>query len=359
MTLAAYLLTTWLPTYRTQVRSTYNTEKTLGKWILNPRDETPFLGKVSLDKLTVDHFDRLYVAMQGQGMGTRGISHLHGILVKAFNDAVRKKHLVFNPARDATVPKSDVQAEITGEHDEQESEVQYLNRDQAVRFLSAAQGDRWSALWHLLFDAGLRPGEAFALKWRHVDLERRMVKVRGTLTRVGVVKAGGNGWKVMPPKTKASIGDVPISAATISELRRWKAQQAQERLRLGPEWQDHDFVFTTEFGSPLGNNVGRAWTRVLATADGGKGDLGTGGPSPLKPKSGPTAERKFLPRFVPYVLRHTCATLLLLDGMDLLSVSRRLRHKNITITARFYGHVEAKHTTQAAESFDRLAASVR
>ena len=59
------------------------------------------------------------------------------------------------------------------------------------------------------------------------------------------------------------------------------------------------------------------------------------------------------------MLRHTCATLALLNGHDLLSVSRRLRHKNITITARFYGHIEAKHTAQIAESFDRMAASVR
>lgn len=40
--------------------------------------------------------------------------------------------------------------------------------------------------------------------------------------------------------------------------------------------------------------------------------------------------------------------------MDLLHVSRRLRHKNITITARFYGHVKAEHTTQAAEVWDRM-----
>jgi integrase len=59
------------------------------------------------------------------------------------------------------------------------------------------------------------------------------------------------------------------------------------------------------------------------------------------------------------VLRHTCATLALLDGVDLLTVSRRLRHKTITITATFYGHVKAEHTTQMAESFDRLMAGVR
>lgn len=357
VTLAEYLTETWLPAERTQVRSTYNLEKTLGKWVLRPQKDTPFLGHLALRKLTVNDFDRLYRAMAVLGMGTRGIGYLHGLLRKALKFAVLKGQLPRNPTEGATLPKSGLRAEITTEHDEHEAEVQYLNREQVGRFLVAARMDPWSALWHLLLDAGLRPGEAFALKWRHVDLDRRMVKVRGTLTRVGVEKKEV-GWRVTSPKTKASIGDVPISAATVAELRRWKAQQAERRLRLGAEWVDQDFVFTTELGSPLGNNIGRAWMRVMAVADGGRGDLGSWGPDPKKPKSGPTPERKFAPRFVPYVLRHTCATLLLLDGVDLLSVSRRLRHKNITITARFYGHVEAKHTTKAAESFDRLASSV-
>jgi integrase len=95
----------------------------------------------------------------------------------------------------------------------------------------------------------------------------------------------------------------------------------------------------------------------MCEADGGRGDLGTWGPEPKKPRSGPTPERSFTPHFSPYVLRHTCATLLLLGGMDLLQVSRRLRHKNITITARFYRHVKAEHTTQASEVWDRMLAS--
>ena len=94
----------------------------------------------------------------------------------------------------------------------------------------------------------------------------------------------------------------------------------------------------------------------MREADGGRGDLGTWGPEPEKPMHGPTPARSFTSRFSPYVLRHTCATLLLLGGMDLLQVSRRLRHKNIGITARFYGHVKAEHTTQAPEIWDRLFA---
>jgi integrase len=256
-----------------------------------------------------------------------------------------------------TLPKPDVQVEIEDEYDEELGEVQYLSREQAIRFVAAAKADRFSALWHVLLDGGLRPGEAFALKWRHIDWERALVKVRGTLGRQGVPtrKDGGEGWKITKPKTESSCGDVPLSPTTMTQLRRWKKQQAAERLQIGPEWQDHEFLFTTEFGTPLGNNMGRMWSRLMATVDGGKDDLGTWGADPQKPRSGPTAKRSFTPRYSLYVLRHTCATLALLDGVSLLEVSRRLRHKNITITARFYGHVTAEHTTRAAESFNRLA----
>jgi integrase len=67
--------------------------------------------------------------------------------------------------------------------------VKSLTREQAIRVLTAAKLDRWSALWHLLLDAALRPGEAFALKWSHIDLEAKLVRVRYTLARVGVNKA--------------------------------------------------------------------------------------------------------------------------------------------------------------------------
>jgi integrase len=361
LTLESYLRDSWLPMYRTQVRSTYTIEKVLGKWICKPQPNTPYLGRIALRKLAVSDFDRLYAAMASEhGMQRRGIEQVHGLLKRALKSAVRKGELPRNPAEYATLPKPNVRAEIRSESDEESlGEVEYLSHDQATRFLTAAKKDRLSALWHLLLDAGLRPGEAFALQWRHVDFDRCVIKVRGTLTRVGVPKRkdGAQGWVVTKPKTASSCGDVPLSIATMWELRRWKKQQSVEREQMGKEWQEHGFVFTTECGTPLGNNMGRVWSHLLREAD-KDGDLGEWGTQKPKPRSGPTPMRPFKPKFSMYVLRHTCATLALLDGVDLLQVSRRLRHKNITITARFYGHMKAEHTLQAAESFNRLAASI-
>ncbi len=361
--LASYV-SDWLRLYATQVRdgTAYTAEKVLGKWIINPPPNVPFLGRIALRKLTVSDFDRFYLALSETGLQRRGIEQVHGLLKRALKSAVRKGDLPRNPAEFATLPKPDVKSVIASESDEAEvGPVKCLTKDQAQRFIEAARKDRLSALWHVLLDAGLRPGEAFALHWRHVDLEKAVVRVRGTLTRRrgSHRKKEDQGWVVTRPKTESSRGDVPLSDATVAELRRWKVQQAKERLRLGKEWKDRGFLFTTECGSPLGNNIGRIWDRVMREADGGKGDLGKWGEEPEKPRSGPTKQRSFTPRFGPYVLRHTCATLALLDGVDLLSVSRRLRHKNIGITATFYGHVRAEHTHAAAESFDRLASGAR
>src|SRR5436190_22767 len=86
-----------------------------------------------------------------------------------YRPRMTKGELPRNPTDGVTLPKPDVQAEIVDEYDEELAEVQYLSREQAVRFVAAAQADRFSALWHVLLDGGLRPGEAFALQWRHID----------------------------------------------------------------------------------------------------------------------------------------------------------------------------------------------
>jgi len=365
-TFADYLRDTWLPMYRRQVRSTYNTEKTIAKWIFRPQPETPFLGRIPLRRLSPTDFNKLYVAMtqkRGDERGDlpvrrRGVDHLHGLLKRALKYAVKQGELPRNPADGATIPKPELQDEVTAEDFEQEGPTRYLNREQAARFLAAAKQDRRSALWHLLLDAGLRPGEAFALKWAQVDLDGKLVQVGATLTRSGVDKTK-QGWKLTKPKTKRSERKVPVSDSTVSELRRWKKQQVIERVKIGPEWQDHGFVFTTEYGTPLSNKT-TGWVHVLRVADAGRGDLGAWGPEPVKSgrKRGRPRERTFKPKFPLYVLRHSSATLALLDGVDLLQVSRRLGHTDLAFTARMYGHLKAEHTTQAAESFNRLAAGV-
>jgi len=224
-----------------------------------------------------------------------------------------------------------------------EGEVVSFDDVQEARFLAAAARDRWAPYWFLMRDTGMRPGEVNALKWEDVDVVGTidadgdrvyLVKVRHTVRRVGVKKqsGGAQSWELVVPKTKTSERDIPISENTVAALEEWRERQRQEKKQAGDLWQDHGFVFTTERGTPLGENVGRMWDRVLKEADQGEGIFGTWGPEPAKPKSGPAPEREFKRRFSPYVLRHTMATQNYLDGMPLELLSRRLGHTDAMFT---------------------------
>jgi integrase len=196
-----------------------------------------------------------------------------------------------------------------------------------------------------------------------------VVEVTTTLTRLGVNRAenDGRGWRLNKPKTKGSAGDVPIGEGTLAALQSWKTQQKKQRMAAGPAWHEHGFVFTTESGSPLGNNMGRHWARLLEAADRGRGDLGMWGPNPVPDvdayrsahPNGPLPPRKFTPRFSMYVLRHTRLTLMAEHGVDILTISRLARHKNISITSKYYVHTKATHAREAAAaSLKRVLAAV-
>ena len=358
--LAEYL-ERWLAVYAGQVRSStsYNISKTLGKWVLNPRNGVPPIGGKQLRKLTYGDFEKLYQCMAEHDKAPRAIEYLAGILRRALREAVKKGDLPRNPAEFATVPRANRKAEIKGSDDGAESDgevVRAMTKDQADRFLAAAAEDRLCALWHVLLMGGLRPGEAFALRWADdVDFKKGKegeVHVRATLTRLGVDrKRYPGGWKLTKPKTPRGCRTVTLPEITMQELRRWKAQQAWEKRTFQGEYQYHGFVFTTQVGKPLSpSSVRRGlFRRVMQRAR-----LGEHGPQPAKPKTGVTARRPFTPAFRLYDLRHTHATLGLDDGVDLLDMSRRLGHASITITADIYSHRMPQRAEGVADHYERM-----
>ena len=305
-----------------------------------PPADAPRLGGVRLDKLNAKTLEVLYNWMREHAKSRRTIRALHKILSQALKAAARKGIIVRNWAELADVPKpKDRSAEI-----EDDTVVRAMTKEQAEAFLAAARLDRLSALWHVLLLGGLRPGEALGLKWSDVDFDERRVHVVRSLCRVKRIK----GWQLTPPKTKKSRRSVPLPLVAMAELRTWKRRQAEERLALGPEWQDHGFVFTTHQGAPLelSNVRGSSFRWIMA-----KAGLGEWGPEPAKPRSGPTRRRPFTPAFRVYDLRHTCATLLLLAGVSLKVVSERLGHASIVLTADTYSHVLP---TMQEEATDKL-----
>ena len=279
---------------------------------------TPQVGKMALARLGPQHLQRLYASRLETGLSVTSVQLVHGVLHKALEQAMRFGLVPRNVADLVTAPRRST------------PEMRTLSPDEANALLDAASGDRLEALIVLAVTCGLRLGELQAVQWRSIDLDGARLRV--TATYQGMV----DGKPVMAePKTAKSRREIHLSALAVASLRRHRLAQLQERLRAGNLWEDHELVFTSQYGRPLdGNNFRqRAFARLL--------------------------DKAHLPPMRFHSLRHTAATLLMAQGVPVKVASEMLGHADITTTLRTYSHVLPGMQQQAADAMDRLFAQGR
>jgi integrase len=202
---------------------------------------------------------------------------------------------------------------------ERKTEGRTLTPEQARSLLQAASGERLEAAFVVMLSLGLRRGEVFGLRWMDVDFESNILTVAQALSRVGSRLVLG------PPKTERSRRKINLPAPVATSLRAHKKRQAAERLLVGESWPDTGLVFTSEVGTPLDPaNFRHSFDRVGANAG--------------------------LVGWHPHELRHSCASILLAQGIPIEVVSRVLGHSSIRITADVYGHILDPQRQQAAEA---------
>jgi integrase len=278
---------------------------------------SPVLGHVKLKMLTPAHVRSFYGEKARTNLSAATVKKMHVVLRKALSQAVSDGLIPRNAADGAKPPRVSAPGE----------EIKPLGPEECAAFLKASRGEKLEALYVLALHCGLREGELLALRWEDVYLEavKPAVLVRRTLTR----GEGGRGW-VVGGSTKSSRGRrVRLTQQAASSLKDHRKRQLEERLRLSGLWQDQGLVFPNETGSPLNpsNLRNRSFKRIKARA-GVREDL----------------------RF--HDLRHTCATLLLSEGVNVKVVSELLGHASVTITLNTYAHVLPDMQDSAADAME-------
>jgi integrase len=196
--------------------------------------------------------------------------------------------------------------------------------EQANQLLEAASGDRLEALYVLMLTSACRLGELLGLRWTAVDLDRGEMQITTAMKDVQ-----GHRWSGRP-KTPHSRRTIPLTPVAIASLKRHKLRQAEERLKHGPEWNPTQLVFTTGTGTAYSQTNFRKQQYI------------------------PMLEKAKLPYIRPHDLRHTAATLLLLEGVQPLVVSEMLGHASVAFKLQTYGHVQAEMRKPARDAMERL-----
>ena len=294
------------------------TEQTLnGYKYLMEHHAVPAFGARRLQDITPQVVQALYSDLKDtKGLSSRTIRYTHAVLHQAFEWAVEPaKLLATNPTARLKLPKK-VKRPPT-----------FLSAEQIAAVLEKTQGDPLHPLWHFLLYTGLRPQEALALKWR--DFEPTKNGVQATIVRTLVNDGYGHFSVQDTTKTEGSKRTVSVSKSSWEVLQAHRRRQAEEMLLGGVRYDRHDFVFATRFGRFLDRtNVAQRWKTALK-------------------KAGIETKARF------YDTRHSHATTLLNNGVDIALVSKRLGHKSLQTTLSHYAFLLPETDQKMAETMEQ------
>ena len=271
----------------------------------------PLLGRVLLDKLTPLHVQSLLNRKLESGLSPKSVRAIRGTLRTALNHAMKWGMVARNAAALVDGPRVE------------RFEIEPFTPDEARLFLASIKGDRLEALYSVALTMGLRQGEALGLRWQDVDLDVGCIRVNRQLQRVD------GELQLVELKTKSSRRTLVMPASIVAGLHEHRSRQSEERESAKATWQDFDLVFTAPNGRPLeGTTVSRQFHLHLHRAG--------------------LAQRRF------HDLRHSCATLLLVQGVSPRVVMEVLGHSEIAITMDTYSHVIPELRRDAAERMNEL-----
>jgi integrase len=269
------------------------------------------IAKKELRKILPTHIQGFLSDLRKTSLSSSTVHHVYATMKVAFNDAVINRQIGSNPFDNVSPPPRE------------KTQSKFLTRDQTRELVDAARDNRYYVAVKLLAETGLRRGEALALKWSDIDLDKQTLWVRGTLARTD------KGLYVTSPKTQASVRQIHLSTHLAGLLKSHLLAQSVEIAQAGNKYLQKGFVFATRTGEPVD-------------------------PRNLQRSVQIACKKAGLPVVSPHTLRHSAATMMLEAGIPIHVVSRQLGHSNINITVDIYGHVSDTGAREAMETLGRL-----
>lgn len=291
-----------------------NTVSTYRQFVRKVRAVAPRAMVSDLDPLAAEEMEyALITGSRGTDpLSRRTVLAFHWFMSGAFRWLVTKRIAEYNPMREVEkpVPES-YEAEPLCDAD-----LVALDGWAAPRMRGEldcpAREVTVAAAVMVALATGARESEILAVRGRDARWSMGDVHICGT-----VVESGGRAWRKERPKSSSGFRNVSLTAPDLADLRAYTE-------RFPPRRQSDPLI--SDDGSYLKPSVFRQrFARV-------RRDLGLA--------EGVTF----------HTLRHTHATIWLMNGGDLRSLQERLGHASFSTTARIYGHVVPGRDLQGAEA---------
>lgn len=267
----------------------------------------PAIGHIKLNDLRANHLNNLYTALSADGLNkktggklsAKTIIEHHRLISTVLEQAFKERLVIFNAARQAELPRIE------------KKEVNYFQPEQIENIKNALENEplKWKMLVHLFLITGARRGEILGLKWDKVDFDNNRIYICNN-----ILYAPDKGIYEDTPKTERSKRLVALPVETMNELKVYKHHQAKTFFKNGIPQQANSFVFTQLDGKPLH-------------------------PDSVTDYLNKFSKKYNLPHINAHAFRHTMASLLYFNGVDSVSISKRLGHAQVSTTANIYAHI--------------------
>ena len=267
----------------------------------------PVIGHIKLCDLRVDHLNNLYTSLSADGLNkktggklsAKTIIEHHRLISTVLEQAFKERLVIFNVARQAELPRAE------------KKEVNYFQPEQVEAIRNALENEpfKWKMLVHLFLITGARRGEILGLKWDKVDFEKNRIYICNNLlysSDIGIYED--------TPKTEKSKRYITLPQQTMNELKAYSRIQAQEYIKNGMPVIFNGFVFSQADGTAMH-------------------------PDSVTDYLNKFSKKYDLPHINAHAFRHTMASMLYFNGVDSVSISKRLGHAQVSTTANIYAHI--------------------
>ncbi len=241
----------------------------------------------------------------------------HRLLRAMLHKAVYWQVIVSNPAERVQPPKA--KKPKRKYYDDDQCKILLENLEQ----LDEEQIKYKTAIILTVF-TGVRLGELMGLEWNDIDFRNGIVSINRSSQYLA-----DTGVFTKVPKTESSIREVAIPDFVISLLEEYKLWYEEQKSLCGELWNNSNRLFVQEDGKPMHPSTISKWFVKFI------GQIG-------------------LPVINFHGLRHTNATLLIAQNVDVAVVAARLGHAQITTTLNFYVHPIIAHNKKASYVLENL-----
>lgn len=280
------------------------------------------IGHLRMDKITPRQIQSFINSLAkdganektGKPLAPKTIRHNLSLISDVFGYAVKMGVVSDNPCSKVTLPKVE------------QKEKKIYTIEEVTKFLELLENEplKYKVFFNLAVFSGFRRGELLGLEWKDVDFDNCVISVRRTscyTTQKGIYTD--------TTKTRKSQRSIKFPNAIMELLKKYKLEQEGEARKLGSKWVNSDRLFVKWNGEPMNNNTPYFWLNEFC-------------------------EKHSLPFYGIHSFRHLFASMLVNEGVDIVTVSGALGHSAVSTTSNIYCHMIDNSQAKVSEAITNV-----